>query len=193
MFDVSALVNPDVMAGGAVAKQLPPPPMENMLRFESIMNGGGDAITDLTGGLNASMRDTPILQVQPQESDASSTGSAVIKQVTSMDQAYQRMLGQFTNMPTFSEFVSQEPAQAAAGMRSYPEVNAGTGGKDVGNQLKKMFDAEYQRTTTVMEYQGQLSHWLTNSQMLMSKIRIISAAVGQAADGFKTLFRAGGQ
>lgn len=191
MLDVSTLINPQDVPGSGV-QALPPPPTANVTRFESIMNSGSLA-SEFSGEGAASMQDVPVLQVQHDGDGGVSTGQAVVGKVMEMDRSYQKMLEQFTNMPKFAEFMSAAPEESTSRMRTYPQVSSADSAQSWGKQLEKMMAGEQERSVAAMEYHGQLSQWMMNSQMLMSKIRIISAAVGQAADGFKTLFRAGGQ
>lgn len=190
MLDVSTLISPQDVLGTGV-QTLPPPPTANVSRFESIMNSGNLA-SEFTGDGSASLQDVPVLQVRHEDDGTVNTGQAVVGKVVEMDRSYQKMLEQFTNMPKFEEFMSSAPEESSSRMRTYPQVSSADSAQSWGKQLEKMMAGEQERSVAAMEYHGQLSHWMMNSQMLMSKIRIISAAVGQAADGFKTLFRAGG-
>lgn len=190
MLDASTLISPQDIVGSGL-QTLPPPAADSVTRFEAIMNSG-NMPAELSGDSSASLQDVPVLQVKHEEDNTVNTGQAVVGKVVEMDQSYQKMLSQFANMPKFDEVMSVGPEDSSSRMRTYPQVSAGDSAQSWGKQLEKMMAGEQQRAVVAMEYHGQLSQWMMNSQMLMSKIRIISAAVGQAADGFKTLFRAGG-
>jgi hypothetical protein len=83
------------------------------------------------------------------------------------------------------------PGLAANEMRTYPEVGNGNP-QDWGKQLAASTKATQEYMNAALDYNGMLTHWSMNAQMWMSKFALVSSAVNQVSQGFKTLFRAAG-
>lgn len=64
------------------------------------------------------------------------------------------------------------------------------------NNPQRHFDALLKSTENQMQasldYQRNLSGWANKSQMWIAGMNVISSAMNQVAQGFKTLFRAAG-
>lgn len=167
-------------------QQLPTPPNQDIARFETILNTGSLSVDRL----DSSLQDVPILKTTPVvEPEASNLTESLIGKVAEVDYSYKNMLSQFAHMPKFSEYVTElETIENTDQMRSYPEVAEVRKG-DVHQQQLDKIQAHMGATS---EYQGMLTHWSINSQMFLSKIQIVSAAVRHVSEGFKTLFRAAG-
>jgi hypothetical protein len=189
MIDGSVLFNSVGQTGAVTQQPLPPPDSQDVMRFEHIFNQG----TIGQDGVNYLQMDVPILQFK--DTGASSSvdfKQAALSAIQNMDGSYQQMLGQFSTMPRFSDYVATNmPGLAANEMRTYPEVGNGNP-QDWGKQLAASTKATQEYMNAALDYNGMLTHWSMNAQMWMSKFALVSSAVNQVSQGFKTLFRAAG-
>jgi len=195
MIDGASVLNVLGQGGLSNLQQLPAPPTQDVMRFESILNQGADSgSTNFQVAGASSAHDTPILQLTGVgNQEASSIKESVMGQVAQIDQSYHSMLNQLGNMPKFNDYLSSvSPSVAHTEMRTYPDVSGAGNGKGLMDQMSSMLQKNQSITQASLDYEGMLSHWSMNSQMWMTKINVISSAVTQVAQGFKTLFRAAG-
>jgi hypothetical protein len=189
MIDGSVLFNPVNQTGAVTPQPLPSPDLQDVMRFENILNQE----TIGQDGVNYSQKDIPVLQFK--DNNASSSvdfKQAALSTIQNMDSSYQQMLGQFSNMPRFSDYLFNNiPSQAANEMRTYPEVGNGSP-QDWEKQLAASTKTTQDYMNAAFDYNGMLTHWSMNAQMWMSKFTLVSSAVTQVSQGFKTLFRAAG-
>jgi hypothetical protein len=189
MLDASVLFSPVDQAASNIAKQqtLPSPSTQGVMRFEQILN------QDSALGENTSVTPANGQLLQLKETDKPETADfkqAAINAIADMDSSYHGMLGQFANMPKFNEYVAEKiGASDSKQMRSYPDVSAQSNG---GKKLPDMVSSTKDYMSAALEYNGMMTRWTMNSNMWMSKFSLISSAVNQVSQGFKTLFRTGG-
>lgn len=191
MLDASVLFSPvDQMGGVAKPQTLPSPSAQDVMRFEHILNQG-TAGTDAV--IPATQQDTQLLQLKPTvEPGTTDFKQAAINTISDIDGSYHRMLDQLSNMPKFNEFMAEKlGSPEKSGMRTYPEVSAERAG-DGQKQLQSMVKNSQDYMGATLEYNSMMTRWSMNANMWMGKFSLISSAVNQVAQGFKTLFRTGG-
>lgn len=183
MFDATTLINP-VMQTGNLQQQLPAPSANDVMRLENILtrhhNESG----------SASMRDTPILQIQePVTTDSFDFKRVMLNKMGEIDQSYHGMMSQMSTMPKFSEYLAEKQSLGNNNeTRSYPEVGESN---NLIKQIEASTKASAENLLISSEYNHVLSQWGIKSQMWMGKMNIVISAVGQVSQGFKTLFQAG--
>lgn len=188
MIDASVLFSPLERAGaGSVLQPLPAPDNQHVLRFESIMNQSLAGHEDVV----PTLADKPVLEITTVQTDNGVVDfkEAAIDKLSSMDDAYQRMVSQFGDMPKFSDFLSERiMPESQDKLRTYPEIHSPQNNK---NHFEASTSATQEHMNAVLEYEGMLTRWSVNAQMLISKFSLISSAVNQVSQGFKTLFQSG--
>ena len=192
MLDASVLFSPINQTGNAANLQqtLPAPNSQDVMRFEHIMNQG------LEGDISANPAlldkpDVPLLQLQASP-DAQNVDfkQAAVNTISDLDSSYHQMLSQFSTMPNFSQFMSEKLTKVETNeMRTYPEVGSANSS---ANSMDKTVKNTQEYMTAALDYNSNLSRWSMNANMWMSKFTLISSAVNQVSQGFKTLFRTGG-
>lgn len=192
MLDASVLFSPISQAGNAANPQqtLPTPNSQDVMRFEHIMNQGLEG--DISANSTLSDKpDVPLLQLQASP-DAQNVDfkQAAVNTISDLDSSYHQMLSQFSTMPNFSQFMSEKLTKVETNeMRTYPEVGSANSS---ANSMDKTVKNTQEYMTAALDYNSNLSRWSMNANMWMSKFTLISSAVNQVSQGFKTLFRTGG-
>lgn len=189
--DASVLFSPaNPIADMGKPQTLPSPSMQDVARFENILNQNAPPMADIS---NTQANSGTLLQLtNPASNNTADFNQAAIKTIESLDNSYHSMLDRFGTMPSFSSFVSDKSISADSNsMRTYPEVATG--------QTNSLQQSSHQHTqdaksymTAALEYNGALTKWGMNASIWMSKFSLISSAVNQVSQGFKTLFRTGG-
>lgn len=181
MIDASVLVNP-VSAGGLGQQQLPAPQAQDVKRFE-------DALTQVDTGANASQ--SSVLSIIEPRRDESLGGfkQAILDKVQVMDDSYHKVLSEYHEMPNWRDNVKLDTSNNTGDqMRSYPEVQNARGSSD---QMDNAAQSVADNILSAAAQQNKIYEWGTKMEMWFSHMKIISAAVGQVSQGFKTLFQAG--
>lgn len=191
MLDASVLFSHASQADRTAVRSqsLPAPTTQDVMRFEQIMTQGvGDgadfAVLDKV--------ERPLLQIQSsQQVGKVDFKEAAVNTILDVDGSYHRMLGQFSEMPRFGEYVTAKlPEVDHRQLRSYPDV--GDQRTSAQQPMDTAVNSMREYMQAALEYNGMMTRWTINSNMWMSKFTLISSAVNQIASGFKTLFRTGG-
>jgi hypothetical protein len=170
-------------------QELPDASRAQVTKFEDILNIDQTEFNNIDG---IPKDRTPILQITPEPDTASgSIHDAIMQKIGKTDSSYQGMLEDLTNMPKYSETLKNaEHSHNNNELRSYPAVG------DSANNPRGHFDDILKSTESQMQasldYQHNLSSWANKSQMWIAGMNVISSAMNQVAQGFKTLFRAAG-
>ena len=187
--DTSSLLSTLAPLSQPPIQELPDLSRAQVTKFEDILNIDQTEFNNLDG---VPKDRTPILQITPAPDAApSSIHDAIMQKVGKIDNSYQGMLEDLTNMPKYSETLhNAESHYNNHELRSYPTV-----GDSLANPQKHFDDvlksAESQMQAS-LDYQRNLSGWANKSQMWIAGMNVISSAMNQVAQGFKTLFRAAG-
>lgn len=182
--DIGALVNISSQSGMAGSQQLPSASMNDVKRFDDILKYGS------TDTVNPSAVDnTSILQLQKADTTASGDfKSLLINKAADMDSAYHNLLTRFDNMPRYTDYLAQNSGMNAD-MRTYPNVSTK---KDYPQLLQESVNQTQATLSASSDYQRMLTRWGISMNMWSSKMTIVTTAVSQVSQGFKTLFRAAG-
>ncbi|WGZ91770.1 MAG: hypothetical protein QJT80_04660 [Candidatus Thiocaldithrix dubininis] len=170
-------------------QELPDASRAQVTKFEDILNIDQTEFNNIDG---IPKDRTPILQITPEPDAApNSIHDAVMQKIGKVDGSYQGMLEDLTNMPKYSDsLINADSIHNSNELRSYPAVG------DSLNNPQRHFDALLKSTENQMQasldYQRNLSGWANKSQMWIAGMNVISSAMNQVAQGFKTLFRAAG-
>jgi hypothetical protein len=180
MIDASVLINP-VNAGGVGSQQLPAPSAQDVKRFE-------DALTQVDTGANA--KQASVLTItEPKNESLGGFKQAIMDKVQVMDDSYHKVLSEYHEMPHWRDSVKIDTGNNTTDqMRSYPEVQSTKGSSDqINNTAQSVAD----NILSAAAQQNKIYEWGTKMEIWFSHMKIISAAVGQVSQGFKTLFQAG--
>jgi hypothetical protein len=183
MFDTSNLIDPLINNFLAKPQLLPAPPSQDVMKFDSVFSQR-KSLEDVA------TVDTGILQLKG--TDNSNTGNltdSAMSKIVDIDGSYQKLMSEFFNRPQLKDFL---PDQASAGrndMRTYPHVD---GSKDVAGRYMELAEKNRQHNEAAIKYADVITLRNIKSQMWFSNMKIISSAVKQVSEGFKTLFRAAG-
>ncbi len=189
MMDASVLFSPATPINDLGKPQnLPAPSMQDVMRFENILNQGASSQADIATSQTDSGN---LLQLaDPANTETTDFKQAAIKTVESMDNSYHSMLDQFGNMPSFQNYMAEKGTSInPPTMRTYPEVANHQGTPLTQTQQAVQDTQNYM--TAALEYNGLLTRWSMNAGVWMSKFSLISSAVNQVSHGFKTLFQTG--
>lgn len=194
MGDASVLFTPVDQLNPLTTQQLPSASMQDVKRFENILLNPNMDMDQKS--LNVSKADIPILQLKQPDSTQTPVDfkQSTIDKMVEMDSTYQKMLSQFSNMPGFNQFAAERLGKtddSVSKVRSYPEI-AETKNQDWTQGWQDALKNNQDYMAVSLEYQNMLTRWTMNSGFWMSKFNLISSAVNQVAQGFKTLFRTGG-
>lgn len=191
MMDASVLFSPASPINDLGKPQnLPSPSMQDVMRFENILNQGASSQADVA--ITQTDNGNLLQLAEPADAGTADFRQAAIKTVESMDNSYHSMLDQFGNMPTFQNYATEKGVSVDSNtMRTYPEV-ANNQGDSWHKQSHQSVQDTQSYMTAALEYNGMLTRWGMNANVWMSKFSLISSAVNQVSQGFKTLFRTGG-
>lgn len=184
MIDASVLVNP-VNAGSFGQQQLPAPQAQDVKRFEDILaqpSFGSDAIQNTQ---------EPILSIlTPPDDSSGSFKQAILSKIQVMDDSYHNVLSEYQGMSGDwrDNLKIDKGRNDVDQMRSYPEVQDS---KSSSDNLQRIAQDAADNILVSAEQQKQILRWGTKMEMWSSHMKLISAAVGQVSQGFKTLFQAG--
>ena len=187
--DTSSVISTLVPLSQPPIQELPEASYAQVTKFEDVLNIDQTEFNNIDG---VPKDRTPILQITPEPgTEPKSIHDAIMQKIGKVDGSYQGMLEDLTNMPKFSETLrNAENNFNANELRTYPAV-----GDSLANP-KKHFDEVLKTTENQMQasldYQHNLSSWANKSQMWIAGMNVISSAMNQVAQGFKTLFRAAG-
>ena len=187
--DTSSVISTLVPLSQPPIQELPEASYAQVTKFEDVLNIDQTEFNNIDG---VPKDRTPILQITPEPgTEPKSIHDAIMQKIGKVDGSYQGMLEDLTNMPKFSETLrNAENNFNANELRTYPAV-----GDNLANP-KKHFDEVLKTTENQMQasldYQHNLSSWANKSQMWIAGMNVISSAMNQVAQGFKTLFRAAG-
>ncbi|WML91802.1 hypothetical protein RCF98_05550 [Thiothrix lacustris] len=180
MIDTSILVNPADLGG--VVQHLPAPQAQDVKRFEDVMTHG-----DLS--INASQE--PILSVlEPANEGFGGFKQALLDKVQGMDSSYHSVLSEYQTMPEMRQHMLADRASGSdtTQIRTYPEVGGLSG--SASGQMETTAQSVADNILSAAEYQNKIYQWATKMEMWFSHMKILSSAVGQVSQGFKTLFQA---
>jgi hypothetical protein len=184
MIDASVLVNP-VNAASAGLQQLPMPQAQDVQRFE-------DILTQPAIGVSSTQDvQSPILSiVTPMDESSGGFKQAMFEKIQGMDNSYHNVLSEYQGLSAnWRDNVKIGSSKNDANeMRSYPEVQSG---KSSSDQIQRMAQDAADNILVSATQQKQILRWGVKMEMWSSHMKIISAAVGQVSQGFKTLFQAG--
>lgn len=197
MFDVTTLVNPAMSVRPQEMQALPAQPMQDVLRLDNVVDQkimvgtGSETRLDAAG---ASMRDAPVLQIkEPVTSETPDFKHLMLNKASEMDKSYHNMMTQFSNVPTFNDALANvRKAGTPDQMRTYPEAIGGSNVDHAVAQIKQSAMDTVQTMQASSSYNHMITQWGINSQLWMSKMNVITTAVSQVSQGFKTLFRISG-
>lgn len=197
MFDVATLVNPAMSVRPQEMQALPTQPMQDVLRLDNVVDQKIMVGTGSETGLDAagvSMRDVPVLQIkEPVTSETADFKHLMLNKASEMDKSYHNMMTQFSNIPTFNDVLANVRKTGTPDqMRTYPEVIGGSKVDHAVAQIKRSAMNSVQIMQASSRYNHMITQWGINSQLWMGKMNIITTAVSQVSQGFKTLFRAAG-
>ncbi len=192
MVEASVLFTPADLAGPNLQQQLPAASMQDVKRFENILLNGGNTSDSAT----AAQRDTPVLQWQELDTSRQPLDfkQSTLSKIAELDKSYQNMLSQFADMPEFKTYLAERLGTTQAteqNMRTYPSVQDNKT-QDWASVWETAFKNNRDYMNIGLEYQMMMTRWSMSSSFWMSKFNLISAAVNQVSQGFKTLFRTGG-
>lgn len=196
MFDVTTLVNPAMSVKPQDTQTLPTPPMQDILRLDNVvdqkmLSAGAETRLDAPG---ASSRDAPVLQLKdPVTSETPDFKRLMMNKAAEMDKSYHNMMTQFSSIPTFNDALADvRKAGTPDQMRTYPEAVGGSKVDQAIAQIKQSAQETVQTMQASSSYNHMITQWGINSQLWMSKMNIVTTAVSQVSQGFKTLFRISG-
>jgi len=181
MFDVSNLASSFVDNALVQPQILPAPLSQNVMRFDSVFSQR-KSVEDIAPV------NTGILQLKNDDSEFSSTDSLMSK-VVDIDDSYQKLMSDFFNKPQFKDFLPDKVNASQNDMRTYPYVDDS---KDVAAKYMDLSKKNQQYNEAAINYADVITLRNIKSQMWLSNMKIISSAVKQVSEGFKTLFRAAG-
>ncbi len=192
MVEASVLFTPADLAGPNLQQQLPAASMQDVKRFENILLNGGN----MSDSATAAQRDTPVLQWQELDTSRQPMDfkQSTLSKIAELDKSYQNMLSQFADMPEFKTYLAERLGTTQAteqNMRTYPSVQDNKT-QDWASVWETAFKNNRDYMNIGLEYQMMMTRWSMSSSFWMSKFNLISAAVNQVSQGFKTLFRTGG-
>ncbi|MGB3917184.1 hypothetical protein J9253_00975 [Thiothrix litoralis] len=184
MIDASVLVNP-VNSGDLGMQQLPAPTAQDVKRFEDVMTYG-----DLSIDPAQDVKEPILSIVEPSGESFGGFKQALLNKVQGMDSSYHSVLSEFQGMPEMRQHMVADRAtvDTTAQIRTYPETAT------MNNQSGQMETAAQSVADNILsaaEYQNKVYQWASKMEMWFSHMKIISSAVGQVSQGFKTLFQAG--
>ena len=194
MGDASVLFTPVDQLTTITPQQLPAASTQDVKRFENILLNPSMDMDQKS--LNVSKADAPVLQLTDPVDNQKPVDfkQSTIDKMVEMDGSYQKMLSQFSTMPGFNQFAAERLGKVDDNVnkvRSYPEVPDAKG-QDWTKSWDKALKSNQDYMAVGLEYQNMLTRWTMSSSFWMSKFNLISAAVNQVSQGFKTLFRTGG-
>ncbi|MEZ5452172.1 MAG: hypothetical protein R3E93_05030 [Thiothrix sp.] len=186
MFDASALVNPAVTNNVLDQQQtLPMPALQDVMKFDNLF-GQGKSVADV-----AVTEDSSILQLQDIDDDGLTSFSAsMMDKISTIDGSYGKLMSDFFNRPKFTDFLPDKGLGQANEMRTYPHVSPEA--KDPAEAYQSLADKTRQFNTAAIQYTDNMTDWKVRSLAWFSGMKIVSHAVKQVSEGFKTLFRAAG-
>ncbi|OQX15845.1 MAG: hypothetical protein BWK73_05545 [Thiothrix lacustris] len=195
MFDVAAMVSPAAIKYQDIQQSLPAVSMNDAFRLENIIKSKYENIdAELNfNAFDASKRDNSILQIEePVTTDSFDFKQLIVDNAVDMDQSYHSIMSQFSNLPSFNDMlIDVRRTNNADQMRTYPLVNENS---PVDNAIKAI-QASAQNSMQTMQASTNHAHvmtkWSIGSQLWMGKMNLVTAAVSQVSQGFKTLFQAG--
>jgi hypothetical protein len=187
--DTSSVLSTLAPLSQSPIQELPDASRAQVTKFEDILNIDQTEFNNIDG---IPKDRTPVLQVTPEPAAApNSIHDAVMQKIGKVDGSYQGMLEDLTNMPKFSETLRNAESQFNNNdMRTYPSVGDGLANSKLHfDEVLKTTENQMQAS---LDYQHNLSSWANKSQMWIAGMNVISSAMNQVAQGFKTLFRAAG-
>ena len=182
MMDASILVNP-VNAGDWGMQQLPAPQAQDVKRFEDVLTHG-----ELSVDSTQDVKDPILTVLDPSSETFGGFKQAFLEKVQVMDNSYHSVLSQMQDLPNLRQnLVTDRANNDVVQMRTYPEVASSTGAT---GQIESKAQNVADNILSAAEYQNHIYQWATKMEMWFSHMKIISSAVGQVSQGFKTLFQA---
>jgi hypothetical protein len=183
MIDASVLVNP-VNSGGWGQQQLPTPNAQDIKRFEDFLTQGGIGV-DASQNVNE-----PVLSiVEPSNTEFGGFKQVLLDKAQVMDSSYHNALSAWHDIPSVNDTLNIGNAKSdTEQMRSYPEVG---NHRNMSVQMQDKADIAANTVIAAADYQNKIYQWATKMEVWSSHMKILSAAVGQLSQGFKTLFQAG--
>lgn len=166
--------------------QLPAPPHAQVMKFESMMTQ-----TDQAPAID----NTTLLQLNNSDTtNSSDLKNIFLNKIANLDSAYNKVISGSQDLPKFNEFLEanlDKPATTVNQIRSYPELPTSLT-QDNSAYYERILERSQAYATASLTYQGMIANSLSKSKIFMANFEVITSAVRNLAEGFKTLFRSGG-
>lgn len=192
------MIDPSLLVSGVdtvspPVQDLPPPETSDVMRFEEVITGQESVSSSVS-----SANDIPPLQLIGDDT-AVSTGETfhdrLLNQVAAMDQSYSDVVTNLVDRPSLSEYFKESGGLLGNNeVRTYPEVSSEieVSSENMAEHFDQLLTSIQDKQEAAVEYQQDMTRWTIGAEMWMTQINVLSSAVNQVAQGFKTLFRAGG-
>ena len=98
-------------------------------------------------------------------------------------------MSQMDQVPDFDKFLEIQKNNRPAAIRTNVEDIKST---DPATEVKEMLKEQREINKAAGAFSKQISQWHIKTQIWSANIKILTTVVGQASQGFKTLFRSAG-
>ena len=184
---ISAQVNQDALSSQAFNQ--PAANSSDVMRFNM----------ELSDKKSDSIENSPLLQDVKVDSshidsdllrmDGVAKDSTVSSPLNRLDTSYHAIIDQMSKVPEFDKFLDITQNEKAPAVRTNVQE---TEAKDPADEVRKILEETREIYRTAGSYSKDISKWHITTQIWSANIKILTTVVGQASQGFKTLFRSAG-
>lgn len=115
--------------------------------------------------------------------------NSVSNPLSKLDSSYRAIMSQMDKVPDFEKFMEIHQNKKPAAIRTNVEDIKST---DPATEIKELLQEQRDVRKTAGAFSKQISQWHMKTQIWSANIKVLTAVVSQASQGFKTLFRSAG-
>lgn len=115
--------------------------------------------------------------------------NSVSNPLSKLDSSYRAIMSQMDQIPDFEKFMEIQQNEKPAAIRTNVEDIKST---DPAAEVKELLEQQREMRKVAGDFSKQIGQWHLKTQIWSANIKILTTVVGQASQGFKTLFRSAG-
>lgn len=169
------------------------PSQQSIARFDTAMSQTDNSVQAPTiGSISPLSIIDPNSKLNVDNLDSFNTlGSHLLSEVSTMNQQYSHLLNKSQNGFAFKDYLDEIRGDD---IRSYPAISDGASlnGNDHNQRAEALLEKTRENMEVSLAHSRDMADYSKSFNLWMAKASIVASAVKQVAQGFKTLFRAGG-